>query len=204
MKTQDLHGHHLSGADARAAEHYERACALLRCYRGDPLADAQAAIAQRPDMTMAHVLAAYLNLLGTEPAAVAAAQAAHAAAATLPADEREGLHVRAAGRLAQGRWHDAGRILEDLSARYPHDLLALQVGHQIDFFTGALTHAARPHRARAAVVARRHAGLPCACCRCWPSVWKKRGDYAQRRDATAGAASSRSRTTAGAGMRWRM
>ena len=137
MKTQDLHGHHLSGADARAAEHYERACALLRCYRGDPLADAQAAIAQRPDMTMAHVLAAYLNLLGTEPAAVAAAQAAHAAAATLPADEREGLHVRAAGRLAQGRWHDAGRILEDLSARYPHDLLALQVGHQIDFFTGA-------------------------------------------------------------------
>jgi tetratricopeptide (TPR) repeat protein len=137
MTTQDLHGHRLSGADARAAEHYERACALLRCYRGDPLADAQAAIAQRPDMTMAHVLAAYLNLLGTEPAGTAAAQTAHAAAAALPADEREGLHVRAAGRLAQGRWHEAGRILEDLSARFPHDLLALQVGHQIDFFTGA-------------------------------------------------------------------
>ena len=85
---------------------------------------------------MAHVLVAYLNLLGTEPVGLPAAREAHAAAARCPATEREAMHVAAAGALAEGQWHRAGRILEDLSIRHPHDLLALQVGHQIDFFTG--------------------------------------------------------------------
>ncbi len=137
MTHQDLHGHTLSGADAAAAEHYERGVAQLRCYIGDPLADANAAIAQAPAMTMAHVLAAYLNLLGTEPAGWPAARDIHARAAALPATEREALHMLAVGHLAHGRWHAAGRVLEDLSVRWPHDLLALQVGHQIDFFTAA-------------------------------------------------------------------
>ncbi len=136
MTIRDLHGHSLSGANAEAAGHFDAACALLRRYRGDPLAAALAALEQAPGMTMAHVLVAYLNLLGTEPGGLAAARDAQARAATLPADEREALHVRAAGCLTQGRWHEAGRVLEDLSIRHPHDLLALQVGHQVDFFTG--------------------------------------------------------------------
>jgi hypothetical protein len=94
-----------------------------------------AAIAQAPAMTMAHVLAAYLNLLGTEPAGWPAAREIHARAAALPATEREAMHVLAVGHLAHGRWHAAGRVLEDLSVRWPLDLLALQVGHQIGFFT---------------------------------------------------------------------
>jgi hypothetical protein len=137
MNFQDLHGHTLSGADASAIDLYERGAAQLRTYTGDPLADAQAAIAQAPSMTMAHVLVGYLCLLGTEPAGRAVARDAHARAAMLPATEREALHVQALGHLAQGRWHAAGRVLEDLTVRYPHDLLALQTGHQIDFFTGA-------------------------------------------------------------------
>ena len=128
MTTKDLHGHPLNGADATAAEHYEAALAQLRCYIGDPLAAAQAAIQQAPGMTMAHVLVAYLLLSGTEPAAMADARAAHARAAVLPADEREALHVSAVGCLAEGRWHEAGRVLEDLSMRFPRDLLALQMG----------------------------------------------------------------------------
>jgi hypothetical protein len=135
MTCQDLHGHPLSGADTTAVEHYERSAAQLRCYIGDPLAEAQAAIAQAPRMTMAHVLAAYLNLLGTEPAGWPAAREIHARAAALPATEREAMHVQAVGHLARGRWHAAGRVLEDLSVRWPRDLLALQAGHQIDFFT---------------------------------------------------------------------
>lgn len=148
MNLKDLHGHHLSGTDARAVEHYESAVAQLRCYIGDPLADAQAAIAQAPEMTMAHVLVAYLNLLGTEPAGIAVAREAHARAAALPATEHEAMHVQAIGHLAHGRWHAAGRVLEDLSVRHPHDLLALQAGHQIDFFTGA-TRMLRDRIARA-------------------------------------------------------
>jgi hypothetical protein len=135
MTYSDLHGHALSGANATAVDHYERSAAQLLCYIGDPLADAQAAIAQAPAMTMAHVLAAYLNLLGTEPAGWPAAREIHARAAALPATEREALHVLAVGHLAHGRWHAAGRVLEDLSVRWPLDLLALQAGHQIDFFT---------------------------------------------------------------------
>jgi hypothetical protein len=136
MPHKDTHGHALTGANAVATEHFDRACALFRCYLNDPLAEAQAAVAAAPDMPMAHVLVGYLNLLGTEPAGYAVAAAAHADAASKPASERERLHVAAVDRLARGRWHEAGRILEDLSIRFPHDLLALQVGHQVDFFTG--------------------------------------------------------------------
>jgi hypothetical protein len=136
MVVKDIHEQPLSGADARAAGYFDDACALLRCYIDDPGVPAQAALAQSPEMTMGHVLVAYLNLLGTEPAGLAVARDACARAAALPADEREAMHVRAAGCLARGRWHDAGRALEDLTIRWPRDLLALQVGHQIDFFTG--------------------------------------------------------------------
>jgi len=106
---------------------------------------------------MAHVLVAYLNLLGTEPAGLPAAREAHAAAARCPATEREAMHVAAAGALAQGQWHRAGRILEDLSIRHPQDLLALQVGHQIDFFTGH-SRMLRDRIARAE--SHWHAGMP--------------------------------------------
>jgi tetratricopeptide (TPR) repeat protein len=157
MTIKDIHGLALSGADAKAAEHYDAACALLRCYLNDPLAEAQAALVRSPDMTMAHVLVAYLNLLGTEPAGLPAAREAHAAAARCPATEREALHVAAAGALAHGQWHRAGRALEDLSIRHPQDLLALQVGHQIDFFTGH-SRLLRDRIARAE--SHWHAGMP--------------------------------------------
>jgi hypothetical protein len=136
MTVKDLHGHALSGANGRAVEPYEHSLEQLRCYVGDPLGAAQAAIAAAPGMTMAHVLVAYLMLSGTEPAGRAEARAAHARAAALPADEREAMHVAAVGRWCEGRWFEAGRILEDLSVRFPRDLLALQMGHAIDFFTG--------------------------------------------------------------------
>lgn len=144
----DIHGLPLSGATPDAVERFESATALLRCYLGDPVSETQAALAHAPEMTMAHVLEAYLYLLGTEPAGLPTARAAHARARVLPATPREALHVSAAGHLAHGRWRAAGRVLEDLSARYPNDLLALQVGHQIDFFTGA-TRMLRDRIARA-------------------------------------------------------
>jgi tetratricopeptide (TPR) repeat protein len=136
MTPIDTLGHTLSGATPRALDLFEQACQDLRCYVGDPLALAQQALAEAPRMTMGHVLVAWLNLLGTEPAGRDAARDAVAAAKQLPADEREAMHVAAAEAVVQGRWHAAGAILEDCSIRYPRDLLALQAGHQIDFFTG--------------------------------------------------------------------
>jgi tetratricopeptide (TPR) repeat protein len=157
MTVKDPHGHPLTGADTEAAGHYERALEQLRCYVGDPLAETQAAIARAPGMAMAHVLLAYLMLTATDPAARAEARAAHARAAALPADEREALHVAAVGQWCAGHWHAAGRTLEDLSIRYPHDLLALQMGHLIDFFTGR-SRMLRDRIARAE--SRWHDGMP--------------------------------------------
>jgi tetratricopeptide (TPR) repeat protein len=136
MQTKDYTGHAVSGANASSIERLETALHELRCYIRDPLATVNAALAQAPEMTMAHVLLAYLNLLGTEPAALPAARQACEDAAKLPATDRERRHIHAARLIAEGRWRDAGRVLEDLSIDYPRDALALQVGHLVDFYVG--------------------------------------------------------------------
>jgi len=136
MTIRDSLDHPLSGASAEALDPFELACHELRCFVGDPLGRAQQALSESPEMTMGHLLVAYLNLLGTEPAGLQPAREALRAALALPANEREQAHRRAVEHLVAGRWHAAGLVLEDLSIRDPLDVLALQVGHQIDFFTG--------------------------------------------------------------------
>jgi hypothetical protein len=132
----DAHGHPMSGATAAAIDHYEQAAHELRCLVGDPLATIDRALADAPAMSIAHTLRAWLHLLGTEASALAAAREEAEAAARYAGTERERMHAQAAGLVAAGRWRDGARLLEDLSARHPRDLLALQAGHQVDFFTG--------------------------------------------------------------------
>ena len=134
MKHVDAAGHVLSGATADSIAHYETAAQQLRCYIGDPVATIDAAVAAAPQMVMAHALKGYLHLLGTEPAGLPVARACYEAAARLPADERERGHLEAVRLLSEGRWRAAGRVLEDVAIAWPRDALALQAGHQIDFF----------------------------------------------------------------------
>jgi len=115
---------------------FEQAARELLCMVDDPVATVDKAIAASPSMTMAHVLRAWLHLLGTEPSGSAAARASLDTAEKLEADSRERGHIEAARALADGRWQEAGLRLEDLNARYPLDTLALQVGHQVDFYRG--------------------------------------------------------------------
>lgn len=136
MTIHDRLGFALSGADSNSAESYETALAGLQRFVGDPVSSVDAAIAARPDFVMAHVLKGWLYGLATEPAATAVARQCHAAAAELTANAREAGHVAALGALMDGGWHRAGEILEDLTIAFPRDALALQAGHQIDFFTG--------------------------------------------------------------------
>lgn len=136
MTVHDRLGFALSGADTDAAVHYEQGLAGLQRFLGDPVAHADRAIAARPDFVMAHVLKGWLFALATEPAATTAARDIHRDAAALPANAREQGHVAALGALVEGRWHRASEILEDLTIEHPRDALALQAGHQIDFFTG--------------------------------------------------------------------
>jgi hypothetical protein len=136
MNVTDMRGHRLTGASDASLPHYETALRQLNIYAGDPLASADAAIAESSDFVMAHALKAWLNLLGTEPAGLTVAQEALEAAEHLPATDQEVRHLTAIVHLLDGRWHMAARVLEDLTIDYPRDLLALQVGHQLDFFRG--------------------------------------------------------------------
>ncbi len=136
MKHQDSAGYSVTGATAEGLTHFETTAHQFRCYIGDPVASVDAALAAAPDMAMAHAMKAYLYLLGTEPAGLPVARECHAAATRLAATERERGHVEAVRLLIDGRWRDAGRVLEDVSIAFPRDALALQAGHQIDFFRG--------------------------------------------------------------------
>lgn len=125
-----------SGASADSLALYHRALHQFACYIEDPVASVDAAIAQQPDFVMAHVLKAYLHLLGTEPTGLAVARNCLDAVQRLPSNPRERGHIEAVSQMLDGQWHRAGRLLEDLSIEFPRDSLALQAGHLTDFYVG--------------------------------------------------------------------
>ena len=65
--------------------------------------------------------------------------------------ERERLHLEAAGAIVSGDFRRGSRVLETIGLEHPRDLMALAVGHQVDYFTGdSLMLRDRPALARAA------------------------------------------------------
>ncbi|MER9879995.1 tetratricopeptide repeat protein [Mesorhizobium sp. M0118] len=136
MAVSDAFGLTLSGATEAWLSSYSRAVRELQCFIGDPVGSIDRAIADDPGFVMAHVFKGYLFGLATEREATAVAKACHEAALPLAATTREQAHVAALGYLADGHWHEAARVLEDIAIEFPLDALALQTGHQIDFFTG--------------------------------------------------------------------
>ncbi|MGH6998485.1 MAG: tetratricopeptide repeat protein, partial [Phenylobacterium sp.] len=126
----------LTGASALAAERYESALEAFYCYAGDPLALLEEALADSPQFVMGHALKAYLTMIGTNAAAAALGVQALARAEGLPANDRERGHLAALAHFRDGELKAAGRVLEDLAVANPHDGLALQVGHLVDFLVG--------------------------------------------------------------------
>ncbi len=136
MQYRDIRGLAVSGATAEALPYYEQAVAELQCYRADPLASVDRALELAPGFAMAHVLRAWLHLLGTEPDGLPVARAAHEQAARHAANGRERGHAAAIGHLLDGHWHRAARVLEDVTIDAPRDALGLLAGHLIDFYVG--------------------------------------------------------------------
>jgi len=132
----DIRGHRLNGASEQSLAHYETALREFNLYINDPVASVDKAIAASPDFVMAHALRAWLHLLGTEPAGFTVAREALTTAQTKASNAQEQGHLIAIGHLLGGRWHAASQVLEDVTAEHPHDLLALQTGHILDFFRG--------------------------------------------------------------------
>ncbi|MGK2741788.1 tetratricopeptide repeat protein [Tepidicaulis sp. LMO-SS28] len=131
---KDRQGNALSSASAPAAEKYDEAVRAFQIYTGDPVALLYAALEEAPAFTMAHILKAWLMALATEPEATAAAADILAEAKTLPMTDRERSHIHALGLVIQGNWTEAALILDRHNAAWPHDIVAIQMGHQIDFF----------------------------------------------------------------------
>jgi hypothetical protein len=184
---QDSAGFDVTGANDLALALFERAQHEMRCYTGDPIATANLAIDAAPEMVMPHVLKAWAYLLGTEPAGIASARRSIRRAAALTSNEREQAHVAALDLLVAGRWRDAGRALEDVNASHPLDVLALQAGHLIDFYTGD-SRMLRDRIARA---------LPA-----WDTEWK-RWVTMRKQSGPADRVSTLSHTMRGRSTQWR-
>ncbi|QES39785.1 tetratricopeptide repeat-containing protein [Streptomyces venezuelae] len=139
-RAADRHGHPMSRTGTEGAALYEQALEHLLFFRADVADTSQRLLAAAPRSVMGHVLAAHLGLLGTEEKEAADARNAferfkehvHRGEMT----PRERMHVAAAASWLRGDLHQAGRVLGEISVEYPRDVLALAVGHQIDFFTG--------------------------------------------------------------------
>ena len=136
MTMHDGEGHVLTGATAEARDLFEHALELQRCYLGDPLEAIDRTITAAPGFAMAHITRGWMNLIGTEPRGFANARQSHANAAPLAKTPRERAHLEAMGQLANCDFHTAAATLQRLSIDHPRDLLALQIGHHIDFFVG--------------------------------------------------------------------
>ena len=132
---RDAHGNPTS-ASSDAIALYDRA--IDRFLRFHPaVVDLAGELAeQEPGAPMAQVLMAYLHLTSTDVPDLDGANAAAQALAALPRNQREEFHARAVAAWLDGDWTGAARLLDDLLLRWPSDLLALMIGHQLDFFLG--------------------------------------------------------------------
>ena len=131
---KDTQGNPLTGATADTADLYEKGMRAFNLYSEDPFPYLEQAIAQAPEFVMAHLLKAYMYATATEPEATQAARAVLETARKLPMSDREASHVVALQQLIAGNWHAAAEHLDFHNARYPHDLVAIQCGHLMDFY----------------------------------------------------------------------
>lgn len=109
---------------------------LLLRYRPELLDTAEALATNDPAMPMAQAFLAYLSLMTTDVPDLDAARTSAAVLADLPCNPRERAHAAAIGQWLAGDWSGASRVLDDLLVRWPSDMLALLMGHLLDFYTG--------------------------------------------------------------------
>jgi tetratricopeptide (TPR) repeat protein len=150
----DPRGVPLAAGEAASALRLEAALLDMLGFRGDPVGKADAALAQDPELVLAHCLKAHAFAFAQEPRLRPLALAAVTAGETVAGSthERERLHLSAARAWVEGDPAGSLACFDALLERYPRDVLALQFAHQADFFTGnqdALRE--RPRRALAAL-----------------------------------------------------
>ncbi len=131
----DAHNNPITG-DADTIELYDRAIDRLVRFHPDVVALAGQLTADPTPAPMASALAAYLNLTSTDLDDLPGARDAWQRLSQADCNEREQAHAAAIGAWLGGDWKRAASLLDELLHRYPTDVLALMIGHQLDFFLG--------------------------------------------------------------------
>jgi tetratricopeptide (TPR) repeat protein len=133
-------GLELTAASGSVVERHDRAVAELLHYGPAMLRLPEEAFQEDESCPMVNLLRAYLCLLTTEPGDVEDGTKLLADfRARVPAERllpRERAHLAAAEALVDGDMIAASRILRELTREQPRDVLALFVGHNVDYFTG--------------------------------------------------------------------
>jgi hypothetical protein len=131
----DRHGNPTSGSAEAIAAYGDAVSDLLR-YDPNILVAAEALAGDPRALPMGQVLMAYLCLSSTDAPDVAAARECAAQLASLSLNDREQAHAAAIDAWIAGYWQRAAGLLDDLLVRWPTDVLALMMGHLLDFYTG--------------------------------------------------------------------
>jgi hypothetical protein len=126
-----------TGADAAALDLYDAAIDAQLRVATDVGEAWEATVAEHPGFVLGHVGRAYLRTWSSEaPAFAEAREILDALGEPSGLDDRERRHLAAARAYARGDLLGAADRLAALTADYPHDTLALAVGHLLDFFVG--------------------------------------------------------------------
>ena len=141
MQTRDNVGLDFTGTIAGVSAFDDALLALLR-FQPEVGSKVGNIVKTDPSGPMGYIFSAYLGLLSSErPDALAAAeQLRNLDQMQLSLNERELMHLTAAKSWVAGDVPAAARFLDELSAAFPTDTLALYVGHQLDFFSGSSQH----------------------------------------------------------------
>ena len=128
----------VSTSSAQALEHFETALTQFHTYTGDPLATMQQALQADPEFALAHLFNAFAMFTASEQRYLPAVRESIAKASALRAkmNARERGLLDAAELLVEGKWRDASRAFDSILIEYPHDALAIQTAHLMDFFQG--------------------------------------------------------------------
>lgn len=123
-----------------AVEAFDRALDHQLRFQIEMVSAAGASVAADPSFVMGHVMLAYMTMMSTDGGDLDPARELAATidrlADEVPLSERERAHVAAVDHWAAGDMIGAGGLLDDVLLDAPLDVLALAVGHQIDFFSG--------------------------------------------------------------------
>ncbi len=119
-----------------AIELYDRAIDRLIRFHPD-VVDLAGQLTEGEDPApMASALLSYLHLMSTDADDLSTARTSWEQMCGGEMNHREQAHATAIEAWLRGDWHGAAARLDDLLIQWPSDLLALLLGHQLDFFLG--------------------------------------------------------------------